>query len=37
MVLTPSSYGEQSDGSIIDRYGNIISLDDRLKIIETVE
>lgn len=30
-------YGEQKDGSVIDVYGNILSLDERLEIIEQVE
>lgn len=30
-------YGEQKDGSVIDLFGNVLSLDDRLTIIEQVE
>ncbi len=30
-------HGEQKDGSIVDLYGNVLSLDERLTIIEQVE
>jgi len=34
-IILPA--GEQRDGSVVDLYGNVLSLDDRLTIIEQVE